>query len=415
MRIAEVRLTPVAIPDKPLLNCKGVHQPYALRTIIELVCDDGTIGLGESYGSIKALAGLRRAAPALVGLDPFHLHDLHGRVLAAIPEGGGINAKSAVADHKVTDVVTSAFEVPCMDIQGKLLNRPVSDLLGGAVRDRVSFSAYLFFKFAGHLGQSPDEWGEVLTPDQMVEQARRFVSLHGFKSLKLKGGVLHPDLEIETMLKLREAFPNHPLRIDPNGGWTVETAKYIAKKLEGVLEYLEDPVIGMDAMAEVAASTSIPLATNMIVLEFDQIAEAYRKRAVKIVLADHHYWGGMRAATHLGKLCQALELGVSMHSNSHLGITLAAMAHVAAASPNLGYDCDTHYPWTGVDVLEGDLFAFENGALAVPSGPGLGVTLDRDKLTRLAALYETGGVSERDDTAYMKQFDPTYERRVPRW
>ena len=153
----------------------------------------------------------------------------------------------------------------------------------------------------------------------------------------------------------------------------------------------------------------------MIVLEFDQIAEAYRKRAVKIVLADHHYWGGMRAATHLGKLCQALELGVSMHSNSHLGITLAAMAHVAAASPNLGYDCDTHYPWTGVDVLEGDLFAFENGALAVPTGPGLGVTLDRDKLTKLAALYETGGVSERDDTAYMKQFDPTYERRVPRW
>ncbi|MFK4809012.1 glucarate dehydratase family protein [Devosia sp. ZW T5_3] len=415
MRIAEVRLTPVAIPDKPLLNCKGVHQPYALRTIIELVCDDGTIGLGESYGSIKALAGLRRAAPALVGLDPFHLHELHARVLAAIPEGGGINAKSAVADHKVTDVATSAFEVPCMDIQGKLLNRPVSDLLGGAVRDRVSFSAYLFFKFAGHLGQSPDEWGEVLTPNQMVEEARRFVSLHGFKSLKLKGGVLHPDLEVETMLKLREAFPDHPLRIDPNGGWTVETAKYIAKKLEGVLEYLEDPVVGMDAMAEVAASTSIPLATNMVVLEFDQIAEAYRKRAVKIVLADHHYWGGMRAATHLGKLCQALELGVSMHSNSHLGITLAAMAHVAAASTNLGYDCDTHYPWTGVDVLEGDLFAFENGALAVPTGPGLGVTLDRDKLTKLAALYETGGVSERDDTAYMKQFDPTYERRVPRW
>lgn len=415
MHIAEVRLTPVAIPDKPLLNCKGVHQPYALRTIIELVCDDGTIGLGESYGSIKALAGLRCAAPALVGLDPFHLHDLHARVLAAIPEGGGINAKSAVADHKVTDVATSAFEVPCMDIQGKLLNRPVSDLLGGAVRDRVSFSAYLFFKFAGHLGQSPDEWGEVLTPDQMVDEARRFVSLHGFKSLKLKGGVLHPDLEIETMLKLREAFPNHPLRIDPNGGWTVETAKYIAKKLEGVLEYLEDPVIGMDAMAEVAASTSIPLATNMIVLEFDQIAEAYRKRAVKIVLSDHHYWGGMRAATHLAKLCQAFELGVSMHSNSHLGITLAAMAHVAAATPNLGYDCDTHYPWTGVDVLEGDLFAFENGALAVPRGPGLGVTLDQDKLTKLAALYETGGVSERDDTAYMKQFDPTYERRVPRW
>lgn len=413
MRIAEVRLTPVAIPDKPLLNCKGVHQPFALRTIIEMICDDGTIGLGESYGSIKALDGLRRAAPTMVGLDPFHIHDLGARVLAAIPEGGGINAKSAVADHKVTDVVISAFEVPCMDIQGKLLERPVSDLLGGAVRSSVPFSAYLFFKFAGHIDQPPDAWGEVMTPDQMVGEARRFVDLHGFRSLKLKGGVLHPDLEIETMLKLREAFPHHPLRIDPNGGWTVETAKYIAKKLEGVLEYLEDPVIGMDAMAEVAASTSIPLATNMIVLEFDQIADAFRKKAVKIVLSDHHYWGGMRAATHLGKLCQALEMGVSMHSNSHLGITLAAMAHVAAATPNLSYDCDTHYPWTGVDVLEGDLFAFRDGALDVPTGAGLGVTLDPAKVARLAALYEAG--AERDDTAYMRKFDPDYERRVPRW
>ncbi len=415
MRIAEIHLTPVAIPDRPLLNCKGVHQPHALRTVIEVICDDGTVGLGESYGSIKALDGLRRAAPALIGLDPFHLHELKSRVIAALPGSGGINAKSAVADHKLTDVVASAFEVPCLDIQGKLLGRPVSDLLGGAVRTSVPFSAYLFFKFAGHIGEAPDEWGEVLTPDQMVGEARRMVDTYGFQSLKLKGGVLHPDLEIETMLKLREAFPNHPLRIDPNGGWTVETAIYIARKLKNVLEYLEDPVIGMDQMAQVAAATSIPLATNMIVLEFDQIATAFRKNAVQIVLSDHHYWGGLRASTHLGKICETLGLGVSMHSNSHLGITLAAMIHVAAATPNLSFDCDTHYPWTGVDVIEGTPFTFRGGRLDVPEGPGLGVTLDRQKLSELAALYEQTAMKERDDTAYMKLFDPAYERRVPRW
>lgn len=415
MRIAEIHLTPVAIPDKPLLNCKGVHQPFALRTIIEVICDDGTVGLGESYGSIKALEGLRRAAPALIGLDPFHLHALKSRVMAALPEGGGINAKSAVADHKLTDVVASAFEVPCMDIQGKLLGRPVFDLLGGAVRTSVPFSAYLFFKFASHIGEAADEWGEVLTPDAMVDEARTMVDTHGFRSLKLKGGVLHPDLEIETMLKLREAFPDHPLRIDPNGGWTVETAIYIARKLENVLEYLEDPVIGMDQMAKVAAATSVPLATNMIVIEFDQIAETFRKNAVQIVLSDHHYWGGLRASTHLGKICETLGFGVSMHSNSHLGITLAAMTHVAAATTNLSFDCDTHYPWTGVDVIEGAPFKFVDGKLDVPAGPGLGVTLDRQKLACLAALYEKAATKERDDTAYMKQFDPAYERLVPRW
>lgn len=415
MKVADIRLTPVAIPDKPLLNCKGVHQPYALRTIIEMTCDDGTVGLGESYGSIKALTGLREAADSLIGLDPFHLHDLKGRVLQALPNGGGINAKTAVADHKVTDVVFSAFEIPCMDIQGKVLGRPVSDLLGGAVRDRVPFSAYLFFKFAGHIGQDPDEWGEVMTPGAIVGQAQKFVEQHGFQSLKLKGGVLAPDLEIETILKLREAFPHHPLRIDPNGGWTVETALYVAKKLEGVIEYLEDPVLGVEAMAQVARDCGIPLATNMIVLEFDQIAEAVRKDAVRIILSDHHYWGGLRASTHLAKLCEVFGLQISMHSNSHLGITLAAMTHLAAATPNLHYACDTHYPWTNTDIIEGGLFQFEDGALSVCDKPGLGVSIDQAKLKELAALYASAGMNDRNDTLYMQQFDPAYERRVPRW
>ncbi|MET3648759.1 glucarate dehydratase family protein [Phyllobacterium ifriqiyense] len=415
MRIEKVVLTPVAIPDKPLLNCKGVHQPYALRTIIELICDNGTVGLGESYGSIKALTGLRAAADGLIGLDPFHLHDLKKRVLHALPNGGGINAKTAVADHKLTDVVASAYEVACLDIQGKLLGRPVSDLLGGAMRSTVPFSAYLFYKFAAHIGAEPDDWGEVLTPAAMVKEAQRLVDENGFRSLKLKGGVLEPDIEIETMLQLRAAFPHHPLRIDPNGGWTVTTAIKVARKLEGVLEYLEDPVLGMEAMAEVARSCNVPLATNMVVLEFDHLAEALRREAVKIVLSDHHYWGGLRASTHLAKLCEAFGLQVSMHSNSHLGITLAAMTHLAAATPNLNFACDTHYPWTDTDIIEGEPFRFADGNLEVSGKPGLGVSIDQQKLRKLANLYESAGMNERNDTLYMQQFDPTYERRVPRW
>jgi glucarate dehydratase len=104
-----------------------------------------------------------------------------------------------------------------------------------------------------------------------------------------------------------------------------------------------------------------------------------------------------------------------MHSNSHLGITLAAMTHVAAATPNLSYDCDTHFPWTGVDVIEGKPFTFRDGKLNVPQGPGLGVSLDHQKLADLAALYEQTEMKERNDTAYMQLFDPGYERRVPRW
>lgn len=381
----------------------------------------GTSGIGLETARQFISEGAR---VAVTGTNPETLEAARRELGPSVPV-----IKAAAADVKgqkvVAETIREAFGsldivfinagVACLDIQGKLLGRPVCDLLGGAVRDRVPFSAYLFFKFAAHIGEEPDEWGEVLTPDQMVGEARRMVDKYGFQSLKLKGGVLHPDLEIETMLKLREAFSDHPLRIDPNGGWTIDTAIYIARKLEGVLEYLEDPVIGMDQMAQVAAATSIPLATNMIVLEFDQIARAFRKNAVQIVLSDHHYWGGLRASTHLGKICETLGLGVSMHSNSHLGITLAAMTHVTAATPNLSYDCDTHFPWTDVDVTEGVPFVFERGSLEVPKNPGLGISLDRHKLSIFAGLYEQTAMKERDDTAYMKLFEPDYERRVPRW
>jgi len=415
-KIQSVRITPVAVPDVPLLNCKGVHQEVFLRSLIELVTNNGVIGLGETYGSKRTLAGLRDSADALIGLDPFHLYDLKRRVIEALPDRGGVNAPTAVADHQLTDVVFSAYEVACMDIQGKLLDRPVSDLLGGAVRKQVPFSAYLFFKFAQPASiKHPDRFGEVLTPDALVREAKTMVRENGFTALKLKAGYLPPDLDIETMIKLGEAFPGLPLRIDPNGGWMVKTAIKVGKALEGVIDYMEDPVLGMDAMAKVAAEVGMPLATNMVVIEFPHLPEAIRKQAVQIVLSDHHYWGGLRASQHLAKLCSTFRLQLSMHSNSHLGISLAAMTHLAAATPYLTYACDTHYPWIDVDVIKGGKWTFKDGGLTPPTGPGLGVSLDDDAVARLHTLYEQSGVEDRDDTATMRRYVPDYERRVPRW
>lgn len=104
-----------------------------------------------------------------------------------------------------------------------------------------------------------------------------------------------------------------------------------------------------------------------------------------------------------------------MHSNSHLGISLAAMCHLAAATPNLTNDCDTHYPWIDVDIIEGGKMQFRDGMIAPPSGPGLGVALDRAVLDRLHRLYLESGIDDRDDTATMRQYIPDYVRRVPRW
>ncbi|SFR45725.1 enolase C-terminal domain-like protein [Litoreibacter janthinus] len=416
MKITEVIITPIAIPDVPLANTKGVHPSVFLRSVIEVKTDSGFVGLGEGYGAKRTLDGLEAVAPILEGLDPYDLRDLRRRVEAALPDSGGVNAPTALADHKVIDVVYSAFEIACLDIRGKEVGRPLYDLLGGAVRKTIPFGGYLFYKFAKQdLTFGPDIMGEVMTPDTLVAQANEFSRDYGFKSWKLKGGVLEPELEVETMLKLRESFPDHALRIDPMGAWTVPTAKRIADQLEGVLEYLEDPCRGMDAMAELSALIHIPLATNLVVVEFEQIIEAVKKDAVQIVLSDHHYWRGATGAIHLGEMCRAANLGVSMHSNSHLGISLAAMCHVAAATPNLTYDCDTHYPWSTKEIIKGGRPKFKDGTLQVPEGPGLGVELDHEAVAELHELYKTAMVKDRDDTDEMLKYIPDYVRKVPRW
>ncbi len=414
IRITNVTITPVAFADPPLLNSVGVHEPFALRAIIEVATDAGLTGLGETYADEKHLAALHAAATAIAGADVWHTGEIYRRV-QAIAAPDTMIASGLIGHSAATDRVFSPFEVACLDIQGKAAGRPVADLLGGAVRDQVPFSAYLFYKWAGHPGAEPDDWGEALDPDGIVAQAKRMVGEYGFTAIKLKGGVFPPHQEIAAVRALREAFPAHPLRLDPNAAWSPYTSLKVARELDGVLEYLEDPTAGIDGMAEVARKAPMPLATNMCVVAFDHLPPAVRENAVQVILSDHHYWGGLRRSQLLAGICDTFGIGLSMHSNSHLGISLAAMVHLAAAVPSLSYACDTHWPWKTEDVVAGTPFTFAGGALGVPRGPGLGVELDRDALARLHEQYLACGLRNRDDTGYMQRVVPGYQRVQPRW
>jgi glucarate dehydratase len=419
-RVVRVQVTPVAFRDPPLLNAVGVHEPFALRSVVEVVTDSGAYGLGESYGDLPHLRRLERAAGELVGLDVFDLPGLRARVLTSLwaDDGRGGHGMSGMVTGSATlDRVLSPFEVAALDLQGKLVGRPVSDLLGGAVRDAVPFSAYLFYKWAGHPGAPDDAWGAALDPDALVAQARTMVDEYGFTAIKLKGGVFPPEEEIAAIEALRAAFPDHPLRLDPNAAWTVDTSIRVGKALDGVLEYLEDPTPTIEGMAAVAREVPMPLATNMCVVAFEHLPPAVRQDAVQVVLSDHHFWGGLRRSQSLAAVCETFGMGLSMHSNSHLGISLAAMTHLAAATPNLDYACDTHWPWKDPeeDVIVPGVLSFADGAVAVPTTPGLGVELDRDGLARLHEQYLTCGLRQRDDTGYMQTVDPSYVVRSPRW
>jgi glucarate dehydratase len=411
-------VTPIAVVDPPLLNSVGVHQPYALRAVVQVHTDAGITGLAEAYGDDPTLDRLRRVIPGLIGLDVFDIHGLTRRVSTAL---AGVEADTpteligVASVAKAVAATVAAFEVALFDIQGKATGRRVCDLLGGAVRPAVPFSAYLFYKWAGHPGAHADEFGAALDPAGIVAQARRLVETYGFRSLKLKGGVFPPDEEIAAIEALRAEFPDHPLRIDPNANWTVPTSLAVAERLDGVLEYLEDPTDGIAGMASVAAQTPIPLATNMCVTTFADVPPAVATDAVRIILSDHHFWGGFRASLDLAAVCETFGLGLSMHSNTHLGISLAAMTHLAAATPLLTYACDTHSPWQVEDVIEPGSVVIRAGEVTVPEGPGLGVTLDEDALGRLHEQYLRCGIRRRDDVTPMRAVAPDWTGARPRF
>lgn len=424
--IRHVRVTPIAFRDPPLLNAAGIHEPWALRSIIEIETDSGLVGINESYGDLPMLEALAKAAPALTGLSPWALNEMDTRVAALVApkqtasEFLGQQVSLAPGTHvsKTVAKVISAFEVAMMDLQGQLANAPVVDLLGGAARPAVPFSAYLFFKYAEHIDKpyAPDPFGEGLTPVQMVAQARRMIDQYGFRSIKLKAGALPPEQEVAALLALAKAFPGAPLRIDPNANWTVATSLKVVEQLRGVLEYYEDPAPGLDGMAAVAAACDVPLATNMVVTDLKE----FRRNAemgcpVKIVLSDHHYWGGLRATQRLALMCETFGLGLSMHSNSHLGISLMAMTHLAASVPHLSYACDTHYPWQDDEVVQGGRLKFEDGSLRVTTSPGLGVSIDREALARLYDNYLSTGIRNRDDLGQMRKYDPGFTGHQPRF
>ncbi|MGS2588345.1 glucarate dehydratase family protein [Streptomyces hebeiensis] len=418
LRISSVTITPVAFRDPPLLNSVGVHEPYALRAIVEVHTDGGLTGLGETYADAKHLERLNAVAEDIVGLDVYATEELHrrvGAVVARVGGDGGTGLTGMVTTSSTVDRVQSPFEVALLDIQGQASGRPVSDLLGGAVRPSVPFSAYLFYKWAAHPGAEPDAWGAALDPEGVVAQARRMVDAYGFTAIKLKGGVLPPEEEVEAIRALRAEFPDHPLRLDPNAAWSVPTSIEVGRALDGVLEYLEDPTPGIEGMAAVAREVSMPLATNMCVVAFDEIKPSVAVDAVQVILSDHHYWGGLRRSKLLSGICDTFGMGLSMHSNSHLGVSLAAMVHLAAATPNLTYACDTHWPWKTEDVIEPGVLEFKDGSVTAPTTPGLGVTLDRDALGTLHEQYLSCGLRDRDDTGYMRSINPTYRVAIPRW
>lgn len=374
MKIIDIRTRCVAIPlNAQLRHNTGVHPGYFLRTILEIFTDEGITGLGEVGGGDQCGA-LQKLKPRIIGLDPFHIETIKLKVLRSIYYMS--NAR-----------LYAAIEMACLDIQGKVLNRPMSDLLGGSVRNEIPMIGYLFWRY-DRPGGGDDSVAEDL--------AEHCVELHetlGVNSMKLKAGVMKPSEEARVLELCRKQLGDEfGLRIDPNGVWSVATAVRIGHRLEPLnIEYFEDPSWGLEGNAAVKRQVRIPVATNMFPAKFEDLAPAIKLGSVDIVLTDLHYWEGPRGVKDLAAVCNAFNLGISMHSGAEFGIELSAMLHTASTIPTMSFAGDAHYHYLTDDIIEGGLLKYVSGSIEVPKGPGLGVRLDEDKMKHYEKYFHKMG------------------------
>jgi glucarate dehydratase len=427
--VTEMRVIPVAGHDSMLLNLSGAHGPVFTRNIVILKDSSGSTGVGEVPGGDRIRKTLEEAAPLVVGRlvsDYNAVLDLVRERFADRDAGGrGIQT----FDLRTTIHVATAIECALLDLFGQFKGVPVAALLGeGLQRTSVEMLGYLFYigdRRKTNLAyrsssDSSDDWSrlrdeEALTTGSIVRLAEAAYQRYGFGDFKLKGGVLEGAREMEAVDALAARFPKARITLDPNGAWSLREAIALCRGKGSVLAYAEDPcgaeagMSGLEALSQFRRATGMPVATNMVATDWEQLSEALRLGAIDIILADPHFWT-MQGSVRVALLCRDRGgLTWGSHSNNHFDISLAMFTHVAAAAPGRINAIDTHWIWQDGQRLTREPLRIVKGCVAVPESPGLGIQVDMDQVEMAHELFKKTGSGARDDAAQMQHLIPGWK------
>jgi glucarate dehydratase len=372
MRIVDMKVWVINAPLTVAFQSSFERRSGTTRTVIRLETDSGLVGWGETFRGDPTAKVIELHRDEIVGSTLTELGLLPSK-MRMTPFFYGYIGYAAIA----------GIEMAYYDLLGKAADMPLSDLLGGSRRDRVNVTGLVT---RGLVAKE----GEKASPDALGAVSKELVAEWGFGTVKLKGSY-DAASDVEIVAAMRNALPDHGLRIDPNAAWSVTDSIWAARRLaEFDLEYLEDPCEGLDGMARVRATTNIPLCTNMCVIRLEDVAPAIRLGSVDVIHGDVHKWGGIDATRRLAALCGAFGFGMNLHSGGEMGISTACHLQVTAATSEINYAIDSMYYLLGDDIIT-EPFTVKDGSIAVPGGPGLGVTVDEEKLEHLAALHAVEG------------------------
>lgn len=391
LRIEGAKLTRLAVPLRfPYISSQvpsGRDTIY--RTIVRLYGSDGQIGIGETVGAPTNFGVCASLCEGLIGADAFDINRRR-RAFSPLPFSN--------MDGRNGWIAYGGVEAACFDLIGRHLDVPLFELLGGRHTERVRAAALMGAYPVEHpvtVEELAGFFADLANVDFVVAKAKALIEEGGYGSLKIKSAGLSPAWDAAVLRGLRETLgPDIELRLDANGGFGPVEALRLGQAIEDLdLEYLEDPVSGIDAMARLRRDLRIPFATNMCIINFDQLPVGIRAGAADIVLGDIFHWGGIQAFRELAAVCGTFGIGMGMHSFWEMGLATAINLHLAAASRQVDHAIDGILWLYPDDITAGPRMVVRDGSLPVPEGPGAGVTLDEDKIAQYRIEERTMGTA----------------------
>lgn len=362
VRIERVEVFGVGVPLKGAFKNAHTTKTVQKSAVVRVTANDGTVGLGNVDPSpgysvetideiLHALVG--RLAGVAAGLDPTNIHRLGAALDAAMP--GVLDAKAAI-------------EMACVDLTARRLGLAVYEYLGGAVKDRLLFNA----------------WIGIVPPDQAAREARLWLDL-GFRSAKIKvGGGIEADRD--RVAAVREAVGGRmTLRIDANCGYDVDQAVRLARMVKPYdLQFFEQPVDRHDltGMARVRREGGVPIMADESITDHASLVRVIKAEAADVVKVKVMKQGGFLRTRRMIETAEAAGLRCVVGHGFGLGVNTTAEIMLAATSANVLDGLECVGPLKMTDDITTTRLDLSSGSLPLPEGPGLGVALDDTKLAR---------------------------------
>lgn len=369
MQITAIRATPVNVPlEAPYLWALGEHPGFS-KTIVEVETDQGPIGLGEAPSAADARLIGEAVAPRLVGHDAF---DIAGAEALCLPE----TRTSVLTDGPTLIRAFGAVEIALWDLRGKAWEQPLHRLLGGAVRREIAFTDY----FAYRAGRED-------SAEAVADYCQGLAERHGTTMFEGKISFADPAQSVALVRTLRDRMgPAAMLRLDSNMAYSLPTAIRIAREIEPLdIRNWEEPVGTYEEMARLRAHTSIPFSAHHA-----DLPRAVALGAPDAFCCNIASLGGISRTVRYIGACEAMGRDFWFYSGD-AGIMSAAYLHLAAALAHIREPSQSLFRWQVWDVIEEGPFSPRGNVVPVPTGPGLGVTLDRQALARAAAHFQEHG------------------------